>query len=130
MISRNTNAFSQNLVLCFNIFLSSTNQHLRIKVLKKHYNNSVIYANSSFTGLLKEVQATYVPAVETLKSKKDNDSEAADLGDIKVDWTIQGDRAKVRQYSLVWRCHGDDSVQTKVVGPEVRSCTLPVQHRR
>ena len=82
----------------------------------------------ALAGLLKDLQANYVAAVGSQPAKRDENSDSADLGDVKVDWSVQGQPMFIRQFNVEWHCHADGSVQKKIVGPEVRSCSIPVQH--
>ena len=82
------------------------------------------------TGLLKELQASYVSAVPSLQANRDENSDSADLGDVKVDWSVQGDSTFIRQFNVEWHCHADGSVQKKIVNSDVRSCSIPVQHAK
>ena len=63
-------------------------------------------------------------------SNRSKKGEEEDLGDLKVEWSVQGDDSLVKQWNLSWHCHADGAVQRKIVDSQVRTCLIPVQHRR
>ena len=86
-----------------------------------------MYTIDYFAGLLSEASCRFLPATEGLNTAE---GEQQDLGDIQLDWGVQGDDKLIKQFTLLWHCLADGSIQKKVVEPDVRTATIPVQHQK
>ena len=79
--------------------------------------------------MLKELSAVYEFSSTNMFSGG-NKEEGQDLGDVKVDWSVQGEESLIKQWNVIWRCHADGTVQRKVMDAGMKSCHIPVQHRK
>ncbi|KAL5013163.1 hypothetical protein ScPMuIL_007433 [Solemya velum] len=58
--------------------------------------------------------------------KANDDQDDKTFGDVTVEWTTQGDKQLLKQFSVLWYCQEDKVIQTKYVSPDFRRCTIPV----
>ncbi|KAK3579080.1 hypothetical protein CHS0354_029940 [Potamilus streckersoni] len=54
------------------------------------------------------------------------DRDNRTFGDIKVQWTTQGQHSLLKQFNVVWYNLEDRVIQTKYVSPDFSKCSIPV----
>ncbi len=53
-----------------------------------------------------------------------------DKGDIQVEWTVQGVKPVIKQFTVEWSCSEDRQLLRKHVDAGTHACTIPVQKCR
>ena len=53
-----------------------------------------------------------------------------DLGDIRVDWTLQGDNSVIKQFNVTWHCQEDGATQSQCIDVDERSTIIAVARLR
>ena len=53
-----------------------------------------------------------------------------DLGDIRVDWSLQGDNSVIKQFNVTWHCQEDGATQSQCIDVDERSTIIAVARLR